>query len=67
MKNDQDFNRLRVVTEQEIIDKMKLLRATKIEGRRKPIRTELTKLILKTFLTPKDTDTDLPAADEPED
>ena len=104
MKNNQDFNRLRVATEQamdgrafiqfvalcislelkhviysnddlknrterEIIDEMKLLRATKIEGRHNPIRTELTKLhklVLKAFLIPEYADIEMPAADEPQ-
>lgn len=55
---------------QEVIDEMKLLRSTFIEGRRKPFHTELTKLqkiVMKTFGIGGEFDIDLPeSADDDE-
>lgn len=57
-------------TVQEIIDEMKLLRSTFIEGRRKPFHTELTKMqktVMKTFGISGEFDIDLPeSADDDE-
>ena len=56
-------------TEQEIIDEMKLLRATKIKGRHSPLFTELTSLqkkVISAFGIPANFDISMPDADEPE-
>ena len=54
---------------QEIIDEMKLLRATGIKGRHAPLFTKLTSLqkkVIAAFGIPADFSVDVPDADEPE-
>jgi len=56
-------------TVQELIDEMKLLRATYISGTRKPFLTERTKLqkqVISEFSVDMSVDLSLPDADEPE-
>ena len=62
-------NVLKERTVQELIDEMKLLRATYISGTRKPFLTERTKLqkqVISEFSVDMSVDLTLPDADDPE-